>query len=196
MARIALCDVRGLLVDTIEKLSGEDGSYWAERLKPALRKNDILWRVTEVTVGPVNKFVAAESFQFIEGNSACIVRPSEDFKTIFLGKIEKDVKAATLIVSRLEKRSFDFEIIKEIGLKRKETTLAHLYNLLKKQSRGEPGILLNGGYANTFYIHAANRKLWSVNAFWNADGGDWIVHASSIESLHERGEGSQIFYCK
>lgn len=33
MAKVALCEVRGLLIDTIEKLSGDDGTEWAEEFK-------------------------------------------------------------------------------------------------------------------------------------------------------------------
>lgn len=55
MGRVTLCEVRGLLVDTIEKLSGEDGAEWAERLKSTLRKDDLLRRITEVAVSATNQ---------------------------------------------------------------------------------------------------------------------------------------------
>lgn len=40
MARVALCDVSGLLKDVLDKLSGEDGGRWGEAFKRTLRKEN------------------------------------------------------------------------------------------------------------------------------------------------------------
>ena len=40
MARVALCDVSGLLKDVLDKLSGEDGSRWGQAFKLTLRKEN------------------------------------------------------------------------------------------------------------------------------------------------------------
>ena len=56
MARLALCEVRGLLVDLLDKLSGEDGSTWFVALAKFLRKENPWESVT--TAAPEHLFGA------------------------------------------------------------------------------------------------------------------------------------------
>ena len=41
MARVALCDVSGLLKDLIDKVSGESGDAWTQRTKIFLRGESV-----------------------------------------------------------------------------------------------------------------------------------------------------------
>lgn len=190
MARVALCDVRGLLIDTIEKLSGEDGTEWAERIKSALRKDDLLRRVTEVAVTAIKKFVAADNFKV--GNVG-IVYLGDNFKTNFLGKIEKNVTNSILIVSRLEKDSLDKDIRDEVGSDKEETYLAHLSELLTRQSKGESGVLLTNGYANIFYIRDAIGNVWAVGVRWYSFYRGWVVSAHSVSFPSRWHDDNQVF---
>src|SRR3989338_9464091 len=38
--RLALCEVRGLLNDIVDRLSGDEGTMWAEALKKTCRKEN------------------------------------------------------------------------------------------------------------------------------------------------------------
>ncbi len=192
MAKVAFCDARGPLNDLNDKISGDQGSGWLDRLKVMLRKNDLLRRVTEVTVFAVKKFAALDNFKV--GNAG-IVWLSDNFKTNFLGKIEKDVRAATLVASRLEKSSLDKDIRAELGTDKEETILAHLFQLLSRQSDGKPGILLTNGYANIFYVRDAKGNFWAVYAGWYSPGRGWHVYANPVNPDKWHG-GHLVFSCK
>ena len=87
--------------------------------------------------------------------------------------------------------SGDTNIIRELGGKEKaETTLAEVYALIKKQARGENGVLLTSGMANIFYIRDVSGIFRAVCIDWYGDG--WFAYANS---LYERVwfVGSQVF---
>lgn len=193
MARVALCEVSGLLKDALDKLSGENGSEWAERLKLALRKNDLLRRVAEVFIGSNKKFVVADHFRI--GNAG-IAHLDENFNNNFLGKVEHDIPATTLIVSSLERISSDNDIRRELGAYKEQTSLDHLFQLLKRQSRGESsGVLLTNGYQNVFYIRDINQCLWAIGVSYGLNGC-WCIEASSVARTYRWYNGSRIFSCK
>ena len=188
MARVALCEVNGLLKDALDKLSGESGSEWAERIKAALRKNDLLRRVTEVVVRAVKKLVTADNFKIgIVG----IVYLGDNFKSNFLGKVERNVQGTTLVVNHLEKSALDKDIRDELGSDKEEITLAHLFELLKKQSKGESGAFLTNGLANIFYVRDINGNLWAVLAVWRSGG--WDVRARSVTYPSWWFDGRRVF---
>lgn len=180
MAKVALCEIRGLLIDTIEKLSGDDGTDWAERLKSALRKNDLLRRLGEVAVSAVKEFVVADNFKV--GNAG-ISSLGENFEINFLGRTEKNIKGSTLLVHRLEKVSIDAGIRAELITDKKETSLAYFYELLSKQSKGEAGSLLTNGYANIFYVRDVSANPWAIIASWDSCNRGWGVIAFSMSSI-------------
>src|SRR3989344_1696433 len=105
-----------------------------------------------------------------------------NFDQFFLGKVEDNIKDATLAVHRLEKNSLDAEIRKELDQEREEITLTHFFDLLKKQSKGQKGHLLINGYANIAYICDKDGKLWAVNAYWYSVLRYWRVFAHSVGS--------------
>lgn len=115
-----------------------------------------------------------------------------NFDQFFLGKVEEDVEDATLAIHRLEKRSVDDPIRKELGQEREEITLAHFFDLLKKQSKGEPGHLLVNGYANIVYIRDKSGTLFAVDAGWGSYCRFWIVGADSVEDPGGWNRGNQV----
>ena len=104
----------------------------------------------------------------------------DNFDAHFLGKVEENVADDKLAVHRLEKRSVDGPIRKELGQECEEITLAHFFGLLGEQSMGQTGHLLVNGYANIAYIQDKQGKLWAVNARWNSGGRYWRVFAFSV----------------
>lgn len=188
----------GIVCDLLEKLTDQE---WVEAAKRFLRKENpwpqvlksLLKLVTYVEVSGSNKFVAADNFKI--GNAG-VTYLGEDFKTNFLGKVEENVTDATLVIHQLEKASPDKDILSELGNNRKETFLAYLFELLKKQSEGETGRLLTNGHVNIFYIRDAKGNLWAVNARWGSINRGWSVCAISVGGPDRWGSGGQVLSCK
>ncbi|OGZ64014.1 MAG: hypothetical protein A3A98_03630 [Candidatus Staskawiczbacteria bacterium RIFCSPLOWO2_01_FULL_40_39] len=109
----------------------------------------------------------------------------ENFNQFFLGKVEENVQDGIIAIHRLEKRSVDAPIRKELGQEREEIALAHFFDLLKKQSKGQEGHLLVNGYANIAYIKDKNGNFWAVGALWHSYYRYWSVYARSVG--HPRG---------
>lgn len=176
----ALAQVVGPLKDFFDKLAGKDGLQWLEAFKRFLRRENpwskLLKFITTIAVAGAEKFVAADHFK-ADNETGVKLWLSDNFKQNFLGKTETVVAGATLTVYEFIKNSLDASIIAELG-DRHETSLFHLWELIKKQSKGEEGTLRADGYANIFYIRATDGTLWAVNA--NLNGDSWVVHAFSV----------------
>ncbi len=94
--------------------------------------------------------------------------------------------------SLLKRASPDAPIL--AGLEDKaEVSLAHMFDLLKKQAHGEEGVLLTNGYANIFYVRDADGILWAVVAYWGSGYRDWLVEAHSIGTPGRWGGGGRVF---
>lgn len=153
-----------------------------------LRENDLLRCITEVSAIGM-EVVAARAFDTENDHIAFV---NDAFRLNFLDKVEKAIEPATLVVYRLEKPALDREIRAELGMDHEETTLAHLYELLSKQSEGERGPLLTNGYANIFYMRGNDGNLWAVYACWNVVVHGWHIYAFSVESPHKWVDGFQV----
>lgn len=120
-----------------------------------------------------------------------------NFEKYFLsceGKTELDVPQAALNVHKLRKGSVDGPIISELGGESQaETSLAYMAELIKKQPKGEEGILLTNGYGNIFYLRDCNNQLWAVCCYWYSDGREWDVEACSVTSRSDWDAGYQLF---
>ena len=139
-------------------------------------KTTLLVALDTVEIPAVAEFVAREKFttQKTPGDVQ-LYWMNGAFKTHFVGKVEKNVAACALQKSRLTKNSLDRPILDELG-DRAKTALAHFWEQLKKQPKGEMGILLTDGRANIQYIEDINGREWAVNAYWYAGFG-WYVYA-------------------
>lgn len=133
------------------------------------------------------RFVAKDAF--VHGQGFYLW---DAFQNTFLGKVEENVSAATLAVHRLQKYLLDAQIRKELGQKHEEISLAHLFDLLKKQSKGERGPLFVDGYVNIAYIRDMNGKLCAVRNDWSSDWCVWRVDALSVEGPNGWGSGFQV----
>ncbi|MEK7525572.1 MAG: hypothetical protein AAB561_00960 [Patescibacteria group bacterium] len=166
-----------------------------EAAKMLATLKSLLEVVCTVAVSAVEHFAAADHFKVDTGDTT-IVRIGylgDNFRANLLSKVEKNVPAAELVVHRLTKNSLDKDIREELGADCEETTLAHLWEMLTRQSRGQKGNLLTNGYANICYIKDAKGKLWAVNVYWDADFGGWHVCAGSVEYPLRWIAGYQVF---
>ena len=173
----------------VNKLGGKDRvlEFLRGGVQIVVKQPGLLCRATTVKVPGIAKFVVKDHLTAV--NVGWI---DKNFDQFFRNKQEEDVDDITLVVSRLEKDSLDTSILAELG-DRAETSLAHLFALLEKQSKGEQGILLTNGYANIFYIRGTDGNLWAVSANWNSYDGYWDVEASSVERPCWWNVGGQVF---
>lgn len=152
-----------------------------------IKDPDLLKRVGSVTVRSVQRFVAAEHLK-----EANIRWMGDNFKLLFLNKVEENIPEVNLVASRLEWASLDAPILAKLGEKA-EVSLSYLFDLLKKQVNDKNGILLTNGYANIFYIRDAYGIFWAVSARRSSRNHDWDVEAASIECPCKWNSGRQVF---
>ena len=150
---------------------------------------EIFRKVATVVVNGTEKFVAKDHLK-----EANVGWTSDNFKKLFLDKAEEGVKAATIVVHRLERDSLDAPILTELG-SHVETKLAHFFELLKTQSKGESDTLLTNGYANIAYIKGNDGNFWAVRAYWYSGLGYWHVRANSVDYPYRWPAGSLVLSC-
>ncbi|TSC62956.1 MAG: Uncharacterized protein G01um101448_61 [Parcubacteria group bacterium Gr01-1014_48] len=163
-----------------------------------LAMNSILEFISTVIVPATTcTFVAREEFvrDTSENAEVSIRYLGDNFTEWFLkgnGKIENAMAEQVLRYAKLQKPSVDGPIIAELGGEATaEMSLTTMFSLMREQGHGQPGVLLNNGYINIFYIRDTGGVLRTVIAHW-LDGG-WLVHAGSVEHpLRWRGSG-QVF---
>jgi hypothetical protein len=186
MARIALCDARGLLIDTIEKLSGDDGDRWADRLKQALRESvsGLLQLINpKIKVSAHESFVVADNFK---KGVAGIYDISDNFSRWFGSKVEKDISSTTLVSRKLTRNSVDGSIKAELG-ESHEVFLTWLFEMIEAQADGRDGELIVNGYVNIFYIDG-----YAVSACGRTGHG-WSVGAYEVTNPNTWDAGSVVF---
>lgn len=158
-------------------------------LKVEVKQFDLLTPVASMQVEAIEKFVASEHRE-----AANIGYMWDDFKAHFANLVEENVRATTIVVSRLEKDSLDKPILERLGDKAR-IKLAHFVTLLKKQAHGEDGVLLTDGRANIAYIEDDKGTLWAVHARWSSYYRYWGVYAHSVENPYPWHAGHQILSC-
>lgn len=151
-----------------------------------MKYGDATKRVSTVSVSATNQFIASDHIQ-----SANIGWMNDNFEHLFLNKVEENVPAAELKISRLIKASPDALVMTELGEKKK-IALAHFFQLLEKQANGQSGPLLINGYANIAYVPDEEGNFWAVSAYWFSYYRYWNVHANSVDCPDEWDEGSQV----
>lgn len=178
----------GQLNALVKKVGGKDRVLEILRgdVELAIKQPCLLRRVSTIQVSGVKKFVAADRLK--AANVGCM---DDNFKKLFLNKVEENIEDAAIAIHRLEKASLDAPILAELG-NRAETKLCQLFALLEKQSRGEKGVLLVSGYANIVYIRGNDGNLLAVSASWNSHFGYWGVGAHSVEPPTGWFDGPQV----
>ena len=167
------------------KLGGEEGVDRFLRGEFVL-ENKFLKRIARVAVGGAKWFVPKDHIQ-----SANIGRMDDGFRMFFLDKVEENVNGTIIVVHQLEKDSLDVSILAELG-DHAQISLAHFFELLEKQSKGESGQLLTNGYAMIAYIIDKDGNTRAVNAIWSDARRYWVVYANLVESPSRWHEGHQV----
>ena len=153
----------------------------------------LLEAIGTVTISATGEFITKDKF-VVNTSRKAPVRISylgNNFKTWFLGKVEKSAGESELCYHKLLKLSLDAPIIAALGDEEKvEIALAQMFYLLEKQGDGKQGVFLTNNCANIFYIRDVNGTLRAVHTDW--DGDSWHVHAYLLGYPWWRG-GSQVF---
>ena len=175
------------------KLGGEEGAERFLRGELAVVAKTITSTLLELVgfsnLPSIGKFVSSDHFttDSKEVKIACVWN---NFRNNFLSKVEEPRAKVMLRCSKLKKSSLDAPIMSELGSVA-ETTLASVWQMLKRQPNGDSGRLLTNGYANIFYVRDAKAVLWAVNVDWSSDG--WYVDAYSVSDPFEWLVGNQVF---
>ncbi|MEK7562094.1 MAG: hypothetical protein AAB509_00230 [Patescibacteria group bacterium] len=159
------------------KLGGMEGVERFLRGEVTFKQPALLRKLASVQVDAVVRLVADEKTR----KDANVGWTGDNFKKFFLGNVEEDVEAIIVAVHRLGQSSLDAPIMTELG-DRAKIKIAHFFELLKKQSRGEDGVLLTNGYANVAYIKGSDGNVWAVRAYWGSYSSYWSVEANSVGS--------------
>lgn len=149
----------------------------------------LLKQVGIVDLPSTSKFIVSDLFA-ASSKEVKIAWIGDNFRNNFSSKVEDPQGETTLCVSKLKKNSLDMPIMAELG-NGTETTLANVWQMLKKQANGEKGKLLTNGYANIFYVRDAKGVLWAVSVDWGGDG--WSVGTYSVAHPFGWSGGRQVF---
>lgn len=126
--------------------------------------SDLLVALSTVEVPAVAHFVARDKFTTLNTpDGVKLYWVNDSFRQNFLRKVEYDVPACMLQKSRLRDDAIDNQILDELGL-RVATSLAHLWELLKRQPKGEKGTLLVNSLVNICYLEDEGGHLWAMGS--------------------------------
>jgi len=183
MSKVDVSEFRGPLGELMDQCLPENGgrkrfeefNLWLKGVTVKLLKH-----LHEVVLGPVEKFEAAK--KFVKANPKVKFWDfGTNFATHFGNRIENNISATIIAVSRLERRAKDPEITNELAGETKRVfriSLAHFYQMIEAQGQGQAGPLLVNGYANVAYIEDMDN--WAVSAHWRAGDG-WFVDAFPVD---------------
>lgn len=189
------------LIDEMKNLGGSDDDLRKIETDGSLRRKiaglitdqttPVLKFLRKVSVPAVARFVAADHFveDISENAGVCIKRLNNSFKESFLGIVEKNVREAEFSIHYIEYDSLDSDVAMELGDSR-ETSLAHLFMLLKAQRDGEQGPLHTSFMRNIFYIRDVDGCLLTVSAAFDLQG--WCVTAVPFEIEAGWSGGNQV----
>jgi hypothetical protein len=155
----------------------------------------ILKYLKTVQLPAVKSLVAATKFKTGTHDGVKITWRGDNFKNHFLGINQYHTLAVKLRVHQLRQAAKDPAIIEALGGEGLvETTLAHLWAMLKQQGQGEDkdgGLLVNCN-ANIFYIRDVDNQLWAVGCRWRAGYG-WDVEALPLAYPYAWRAGARVF---
>ena len=146
----------------------------------------ILEPVTTIRVEGVSLFEASKKFRAGETiDGVKIGHVGGGFTWNLLNKIERYVPPAVLQVHKLKESSIADPILAELG-NIPETMLAHLWELLKKQGKGKPGVLNVSALENFSPIRTTGGNLFTVDlARYPFDPDGWYIDAYPIEDRNQ-----------
>ena len=192
----------GLLTQLNKMFTGLKAEECLDAFGRFLRKEKDPWRdhsgethclVGATTVVAQNPFIAENHFVINETSSAPVKIGfiNEDFKTYILPVIEEDglcdAHLGAYDLLSTSERLPAISVLVDIGF-RYATHLGHIWEILRKQRKGEEGLLKIDRDSNIFYVYGVDGHLWVVciefyhsNSGINPDTRTWGIWASPLE---------------
>ena len=167
-----------------------------ETLRQASKILSLLELVSTVKIPALaGRFSVREKFVLNYGKKAepgvRISYLGDNFRSWLSDTIEEPTAEATLTYFRLTRSEFDGTILASLGNRLDLVILLRqIHWLMEQQPNGEPGALLNNGWANIFYMTGLLRL---VSVDWSVDG--WLVDAFSVTNPIGWDDGHQVFSC-
>lgn len=104
---------------------------------------------------------------------------------------EPEIAETTLRVQKLRQGSDDGPILAELGEKA-TTTWGQIYEIMRRQGRGQKGVLLTNGWWIVFYITDTDGTVRAVRCSWGTDGRGWYVNANPVAHPYAWDAGRQV----
>jgi hypothetical protein len=155
------------------------------------------------TPGPTDRFSVARTFRARDHFKHSLSRGVRigwidyNFRKAFLegdGKVETVTARVKLRFCELLRHSIDSMMIVEFGGEEiVETTLAEIFEMLKRQATGRCKDLLTNGEVNIFYVRDNKGNLWAVTCSWSPERY-WIIHATLATFPQTRYSGARVFF--
>lgn len=144
-------------------------------VRPAL-----LQQIANVSVSGVERFVVPK---YVPEVDTSMVQFKQLFR-VFGGLVESMVEETNIAIHRLKMDSLNVLILNELG-DRAHISFVHLFELLKRQSKGESGPLLTNGNGNIAYIVGRDKRVRAVNAAWERfrDYSWWSFNTNLVEDV-------------
>ncbi len=141
------------------------------------------------------RFSAREKYVLNYGQKAKpgvrIAYLDSNFQTWFGDAVEGPIAEASLNYARLTRSELDGPILDLLGNRPDLAVfLRQIYWLMEQQPNGEPGKLLNDGWASIFYMPGLTRV---ARLYWCAGYGGWDVFARSVTDPRGWRDGRQVF---
>lgn len=95
------------------------------------------------------------------------------------------------VASLLKANAYDKDIRKELP-ENYLSTLEDIAGLIEAQPDGKPGLLLNNGWANIFYVEGKNSEVFAVLVGWDSGGRRWGVSDWRLGEGGEWNAGRQV----
>jgi len=214
LIKVLVRELPGLMRDFMAKVLGENGREWIEAFKLFLKKRNP-W--SEINLTPTKRYKVLQPLKTIaefpmtaefraidhlritpqdeEATAELVIGfITDNVKNNFLvdgGKVETSIFDSKIRPYTLKKNSVDSSIIADLGGEEAaETTVAEMVSLMRRQGRGQQGILLTNGNANIFYIRNTKGVLWAVRCRWNSSY--WVVRAFPVADRDAWRAGDQV----
>lgn len=205
MSRIALCDTSGPLTDLLQKMSGENGAAWLEKLNSMLREKAeepslldfaFMAEVAEIGGKKTKDCFSDESRYYYRDTNLDLwlpeIQPTEPKGKLIVHELNK---SATLkqIIENFLRESGDVEILSR-GLRSLNiaVTLPRIESLIDRQESGEDVGLLTKGYANFFFVEDKKDGVSVVRVC--RPGGPWHVGVHRLGGVYVWFGGGRFFF--
>jgi len=139
--------------------------------------------VTTTIPATTKEFVAKKKFRVgVDKNAKVkIARLCDSFRELFLTKVEDPFPGSVLYGRDIIKDSYGLFMFNKLKVyKNTDTSLFEIFTMMKRQPNGEPGVLLNNGPANFFFVYDINGIQRPVFVRWlrrDWHGPGWFIGA-------------------